>query len=79
MNSAEKGIIDETTQLLAELEQILEQSNLVREIVAQTELLHNIERTTGVSMRTRFLRDKIAEMESRLKCLRDEIEPLPAG
>lgn len=78
MNPSDKDMVDETAQLLEELEQIIEQSSLVREIVAQTELLHNIERTTGVSMRTRFLREEIARMELRLKCLRDEIELLPA-
>ncbi len=72
MSFTNKEIVDETAQLLGELEQAMEESNLVREIVAQSEMLHNIERTTGVSLRTRFLHSEIAGMEQRLKFLRGE-------
>jgi len=56
----------ETSRLLAELDDALDQSSVIRDIVDQYERLHSIEDIAGTSCRTRDLRKKIESIERDL-------------
>ena len=56
----------ETSRLLAELDDALDQSSVIRDIVDQYERLHSIEDIAGTSCRTRDLRKKIESKERDL-------------
>ena len=56
----------ETSRLLAELDDALDQSNVMRDIVDKTERLHSIESIVGTSSRTQDLRKEIESMECEL-------------
>jgi hypothetical protein len=53
----------ETSRLLAALDDVLDQSTVMRDIVDKYERLHRIESITGPSIRTRILREEIESME----------------
>ena len=53
----------ETSRLLAELDDALDQSSVMRDIVDKTERLHSIESIAGTSCRTRDLRKEIESIE----------------
>ena len=53
----------ETSRLLSELDDALDQSNVMRDIVDKTERLHSIESIVGTSSRTQDLRKEIESME----------------
>lgn len=55
-----------TTQLLAELDDALDQCRAMRDIVDQYERLHNIESIVGLSIKTQILREEIELMEREL-------------
>lgn len=63
--------IGDTSRLLGELDLVIEQSNLVREIVKKSVQLRNIEQITGPSKRTEQMRHDIAAMEARLQYAHD--------
>jgi len=63
-------IATETSQLLAELDNALGQSNVMREIVDKYERLHNIESIAGLSIKTQILREEIELMERELSAER---------
>ena len=56
----------ETSRLLAELDDALDQSSVMRDIVDKTERLHSIESIVGTSSRTQDLRKEIESMECEL-------------
>ena len=56
----------ETSRLLAELDDALDQSSVMRDIVDKYEHLHSIESIAGTSGRTRDLRKEIESMERDL-------------
>jgi hypothetical protein len=53
----------ETSRLLAALDDVLDQSTVMRDIVDKYERLHRIESIAGPSIRTRILREEIESME----------------
>jgi hypothetical protein len=53
----------ETNRLLAELDEALDQSSIMRDIVDKYERLHSIESIAGASSKTRILREEIELME----------------
>ncbi len=59
--------VAETSRLLAELDDALDQSSVLREIVDKYERLHSIESIAGASCRTRILREEIESMERDLR------------
>ena len=59
-----------TNDLLAELNNVMTQSNLVHEIVDKTETLWNLEQTTGISDKTKELRNEISRLEDLLRLIR---------
>jgi len=65
-------IATETSQLLAELDNALGQSNVMREIVDKYERLHNIESIAGLSIKTQILREEIELMERELSAERNQ-------
>ena len=65
--------IHDTRQLLSQLDQVIDQSSTIREIVNHSEQLHRIECLTGPSRRTKLMRREIEAMESRLKSARHSL------
>jgi len=59
-----------TNDLLVELNHVLNQSNLVREIVNKSERLWSLEQSVGSSETTRKLRNEIARLEDLLRIAR---------
>lgn len=59
-----------TNDLLAELNNLMTQSNLVHEIVDKTETLWNLEQKNGISNKTKELRNEIARLEELLRLIR---------
>ena len=60
----------ETSDLLSDLDNIIDQSSLVRDIVIRYQHLHNIEQVTGPCKSTEFLRRQIVNLENRLQSAR---------
>ncbi len=60
----------ETSRLLSELDQAIDQSSVMRDIVRKYEHIRNIENLTGPSRLTRIMRKEIQIMESRLRLVR---------
>lgn len=60
----------ETSQLLSQLDQVIDQSSLMRDIVNRWENLHRIEGITGPSPRTKIMRQEVEVIESKLKLAR---------
>jgi hypothetical protein len=56
----------ETSRLLAELDDALDQSSVMCAIVDKYERLHSIEGIAGISCRTRDLRKEVESMEREL-------------
>ena len=67
--------IHETSQLLSQLDQVIDQSSVMREIVNHSEQLHRIELITGPSRLTNLMRQEIDAMEIRLKSARHSLSP----
>jgi hypothetical protein len=57
----------ETSRLLAELGEALDQCDVMRDIVDKYERLHSIENIAGSSSKTRILREEIESMERELR------------
>jgi len=68
-DSSTKSVM-ETSRLLAELDDALDQSSVMRDIVDKTERLHSIEDIAGTSCRTRDLRKEIESIERDLNAER---------
>ena len=60
----------ETSRLLTELDQAIDQSSVMREIIRKYEYIRSIENITGPSRLTRIMRKEIQIMESRLRLVR---------
>ena len=56
----------ETSRLLAELDDALDQSSAMRDIVDKYERLYSFEDIAGTSCRTRDLRNEVESMEREL-------------
>lgn len=59
-----------TNELLTRLNNVINQSNLVREIVSKSEKLWSLEQASGNSRETRKLRKDIARLEDLLRISR---------
>lgn len=57
----------DTTRLLAQLDDAIDQSSVMREIVDKCQRLHSLELITGPSEKTRALRGEIESMERALR------------
>jgi hypothetical protein len=66
MDRESNSPILETSQLLKQLDQVIDQSSLMQDIVSRWESLHRIEGITGPSQRTKIMRQEIELMESKL-------------
>lgn len=62
--------IRETTRLLQELDRVLDESSMIRDIAGKYEALRDLERLTGPSRGTRMLRKEIIRLENRLRLVR---------
>ena len=60
------SITGETNRLLAELDQAINRSDAIRDIVRRWERLHDMERVIGPSRRTRVLYKEIMLLERRI-------------
>lgn len=58
---------NETIRLLEELDQVLDQSSAMRDILRRYRLLHDLESITGPSLKTSSMRREIKLMEQRLR------------
>lgn len=61
----------ETSRLLSELDRMIDQSSVLREIFNAYQRLHGIESITGPSYQTRLLREEIEALENKLHCARN--------
>ncbi len=59
--------VKETSRLLSELDNAIDQSSVMRGIVNRYERLHYLENLTGPSRQTRVLRKEIELMEIKLR------------
>ncbi len=57
----------ETSRLLAELDQAINRSDAIRDIVRRWERLHDMERVIGPSRKTRILHKEIMLLERRFR------------
>ena len=57
---------DETNRLLTELDQAIDRSSLLRDILNRCERLRDLESLTGPTRKTRVLRKQIRLLEARL-------------
>ena len=57
----------ETSRLLSELDDVIDQSSVMRDIIDRYECLHSLENLTGPSPKTRILRKEIKLMELKLR------------
>ena len=57
----------ETSRLLSELDQAIDRSSVMRDIIGRYERLRSIENITGPSRLTRIMRSEIRAMESQLQ------------
>jgi hypothetical protein len=57
----------ETSRLLAELDQAINRSDAIRDIVRRWERLHDMERVIGPSRKTRILHKEIMLLERRIR------------
>lgn len=64
-------ITNETSRLLSELDQAIDHSSIIRDIVSRREQLYDLERLTGPSRKTRTLRKEINLMEQQLQSQRE--------
>lgn len=62
-----KEAIHETSRLLSELDQAIDQSSAMRDIIRKYEHIRSIENITGPSRLTRIMRKEIQILESRLR------------
>ena len=81
----EADVVQETSRLLAELDQAIDHSSALRDIVSRREQLYQLECLTGPSRHTRALRREIGLLEQQLCADRVDdgtpaapISPLPA-
>ena len=63
-------ITHETSRLLAELDQAMNRSDAIRDIVRRWERLHDMERVIGASRKTRVLHKEIMLLERRFRSSR---------
>lgn len=56
----------ETSRLLSELDQAIDQSSVMRDIIGKYEYIRSIENITGPSRLTKIMRKEIQIMESKL-------------
>ncbi len=68
-------VVAETSLLLAELDDAIDQSSVMREIVDKYERLHSLESIAGPSGKTRTLRREIKLMERALRFERYQNHP----
>lgn len=60
----------ETSRLLSELDQAIDQSSVMRDIIHKYEHIRSIENITGPSRLTRIMRKEIQILESKLRLVR---------
>ena len=60
----------ETSRLLSELDQAIDRSSVMRDIIGRYERLRSIENITGPSRLTRIMRTEIRSMEIQLERVR---------
>ena len=61
------SITCETSRLLAELDQAINRSDAIRDLVRRWERLHDMERVIGPSRKTRVLHKEIMLLERRIR------------
>ncbi|MEM7565061.1 MAG: hypothetical protein AAF353_18765 [Pseudomonadota bacterium] len=61
------AVHQETSQLLEKLDNLIDQSSALQEIVRLGEKLHRLEKVTGPCYQTELIRLEIAHKESKLK------------
>ena len=60
----------ETTRLLGELDRVLDESSVIRDLANKYQKLRDLERLTGPSQSTLILRKEILRLENRLRIAR---------
>ena len=70
METTKHSVTSKTKELLAKLNNVMSQSNLVQEIAEKSETLWNLEQKVGPSEETRELRNEIARLEDLLRTIR---------
>ena len=68
---AESESAGQTARLLAELDQLLDRSSALRDIMQRYQQLHELESITGPTRTTRNLRNEIMQLEQRLRAAHD--------
>lgn len=61
----------ETSRLLLKLDQAIDHSTVLRNLIRRRELLHDLENLTGNCLSTQTLRKEITSMEQQLDAARD--------
>ncbi len=69
----------ETSRLLSELDQAIDRSGVMRDIIGRYERLRSIERITGPSRLTRDMRSEIRALERQLRRVHANRDLPPGG
>ena len=69
-NQNDTEATSETSRLLSELDNAIDQSSVMRDIISKYDHIRSIENITGPSRATRVMRKEIQIMESRLRLVR---------
>jgi hypothetical protein len=72
--TADTASLNETSRLLLKLDQAIDHSTVLRDLIRRRELLHELEHLTGNSLCTQTLRQEIARMEQQLEATRDDAD-----
>jgi hypothetical protein len=63
---ADESLTNETTRLLSELDQAIDHSSTLRDIIGRQEAVLELESITGSSRKTQILRQEITRLEQQL-------------
>jgi hypothetical protein len=63
---ADESLTNETTRLLSELDQAIDHSSTLRDIIGRQEAVLELESITGSSRKTQTLRQEITRLEQQL-------------
>jgi hypothetical protein len=72
--TADAASLNETSRLLLKLDQAIDHSTVLRDLIRRRELLHELENLTGNSLSTQTLRQEVTRIEQQLEATRDDAD-----
>ena len=72
--TADAASLNETSRLLLKLDQAIDHSTVLRDLIRRRELLHDLENLTGNCLSTQTLRQEITSLEQQLEATREDAD-----